>query len=169
MPAWPPGASRSIDDRPQALRRAVDGRGQPRRSGADDHRVVLGRGRLGAKPEQLGQPAKPGPLDGLAVDDADDGNVLRGRNRCRPTGRQHPARLGLSTEADLVAIEEAPQLPAGRVPAVPETTARVVGAPTARPWRPPDPPMRFLESLPISFATSGELPRLRGNRGARSA
>ena len=43
-------------DRAQALRRAVDGRGQAGGPGADDHRVVLRRGRLGAEAEQLGHP-----------------------------------------------------------------------------------------------------------------
>ena len=58
-------------DRPQPLRGAVDGRGEPGRPGADDHRVVLRGGRLGGEAEQLGHPAELRPHDGLAVDDAD--------------------------------------------------------------------------------------------------
>ena len=46
------------DDRAQALRCAVDGRGQAGRAGAHDHRVVLRGGGLGAEAEQLGHPAQ---------------------------------------------------------------------------------------------------------------
>ena len=111
----------SLDrDRPQALRRAVDGRGQARRSCTDNHRVVLGRPCLRAKAEQLGQPAKAGPLDGRAVDDANDENILRRRNGCAPPVASIRRVWIYPVEADLVAIEEAPHLPAVRVPAVPE-------------------------------------------------
>ena len=48
-------------DRAQALRCSVDGRGQPGRARADDHRVVLGRLGLGREAEQLGHPAELRP------------------------------------------------------------------------------------------------------------
>ena len=87
----------SLDrDRPQALRRAVDGRGQARRSGTDNHRVVLGRPCLGAKPEQLGQPAEP--VAGSTVVPSTNAND---RVRpppagmpVRPTGRPAPGASG---------------------------------------------------------------------------
>ena len=107
-------------DRPQALRRAVHGRRQPGRPGADDHRVVLRGGRLGGEPEQLGHPAELRPHDGLAVDDPDRGPVVVRRAARRPTARPRPARRAEPPERDLVAVEEAPQLGAGRVPAMPD-------------------------------------------------
>ncbi len=107
-------------DRAQALRRPVHGRGQPGRAGADDHRVVLGGARLGVDPEQLGHPAQLGPDDGLAVDDPDRRPVLLGGQGAAPLlGRV--GSLGREPlEGDLVAVEEAAQLGAGRVPAVPD-------------------------------------------------
>ena len=83
-PGLPAGRLALDHDRPQALRRAVDGRGQPGRTGADDHGVVLGRLRLGGEPEQLRDPAQLRPHDGLAVDDADRRVVVR-RPAARPT------------------------------------------------------------------------------------
>ena len=108
------------DDRPQALRRSVDRGGQARGTRADDDGVVLRALGLGSEPEQLGDPAKLGPDDGLAVDDADRRAVLVRRQRPAPhllrvrRVRRHPP------EGDLVAVEEAAQLGAGRVPAMPD-------------------------------------------------
>ena len=63
------------DDRAQPLRRAVHRRGEAGGAGADDDRVVLRGARLGAEAEQLGDPAEARPDHGLAVDDADGGQV----------------------------------------------------------------------------------------------
>ena len=57
------------DDGSEALRRPVDGGGQARGAGADDHGVVLGHLGLGAEPKQLGHPAQLRADYGLAVDD----------------------------------------------------------------------------------------------------
>ncbi len=81
-------------DRAQALRRPVNGRGQPRRPAADDHRVVYGRGRLGAQPQQLGDLARLRPRGGLAVDDANRRTIRFRRAADRPISRRRPARPG---------------------------------------------------------------------------
>ena len=80
-------------DRPQPLRRAVDGRRQAGRAGADDHRVVLGGRRLRAQPEQLGDAAQLRPHDGLAADDPDHRAVAVVRQRSAPLLRR-VRRLG---------------------------------------------------------------------------
>ena len=122
-------------DRPQALRRAVDGGGQAGRPCADDDRVVVGGLRLGAKPEQLGDPAKPRPHDGLAADDADRRKVVLRRSGPSQVGRV--VGVGLSHVADLVAVEEAPQLGARASHRWPRTIARGGGGSAARPPEPP--------------------------------
>ena len=106
------------DDRAQALRGAVDGRGQAGGPGADDHRVVLGRGGLGREAEQLGDAAQLRADHGLAVDDADRRAVALGRQR-PPHCSAASGTSGVShLKRDLVAVEEVPQLGAGGVPAV---------------------------------------------------
>jgi hypothetical protein len=142
-------------DRAQPLRRSVHGRGQARRARAHDNRVVIGPGRLGAEAEQLGHPAVVRSYHGLAVDHADRRHVFFGGQRASPplfrirrVGRQPPER-------DLVAIQEAPQLGAGCIPAMPDhdrSRRRRLGrealqsAPTAHP---------VAASRPTSVATSG--------------
>ena len=111
----------SLDhDRPQALRRAVHGRGEAGGAGADDDRVVVRRGRLRAEAEQLGHAPQLRPRHRPAVDEADDREVAVARKRPAPALRGvgllrlHPG------ERDLVAVEEVPQLRAGGVPAMPD-------------------------------------------------
>ena len=107
-------------DRPQALRGAVDRGREAGRAGADDHRVVLGCGRLGAEAEQLRDAAKLRPHDGLAADDADRRQVVARRQRAAPL-LGGVGLVGLEPgERDLVAVEEAPQVGARRVEPVPD-------------------------------------------------
>jgi hypothetical protein len=105
-------------DRPQPLGGAVDRGGQAGRPGADDHDVVLGGGRLRREPEQLGHTAQLGPDDGLAVDDADGRAVHLGRQRAAPLLRCVGRIQRDPPEADLVPVEEAPQVGAGRIESV---------------------------------------------------
>ena len=118
MPAWPPGASRSITivrRRSDALCTAAASPAGPR---TDDHRVVLRGVRLGVELEQLGDPAQLRPHDGLAVDDADHRAVSLGRQRAAPL-LDRIVRVRLEPgERDLVAVEEAPQVGARSVPAI---------------------------------------------------
>ena len=97
-------------DGSQALRRAVDGCRQAGRPGADDHGVVLGRGRLGGESQELGHAAQPGSHHRLAVDDAQHGAIVALRQRALPmVGRVR--RAGLEpAERDLISIQEVPEL-----------------------------------------------------------
>jgi hypothetical protein len=105
-------------DRAQSLRGAVHRSRQSCRARADDHRVVLGRVRLGVEIEQLGDSPWLRAHDGLAVDDADHRAVGLGWQRAAPL-LDRVVRVGLEPgERDLVAVEEAPQLGARGVPAV---------------------------------------------------
>ena len=123
-------------DRAQALRCAVHGGGQPRGAGADDHRVVLGGGGVGGEAQQLGHAPQLRAHHGLAVDDADRRADPRRPAAGRPMlGRIR--RVGRDPlEGDLVAVEEAPQLRAGRVPAWPTTIARGGGGSAAMALQP---------------------------------
>ena len=143
-------------DRAQALRRAVHGRGQPGGPGADDHRVVLGRRRLGAEAEQLGHPAELRPHHGLAVDDADRRAVVRRPAAGRPTARPRPARPGV-THLNVIWLRSRKRRSSAQEASqrCPTTIARGGGGSAARPCSPPRPPIRWLASLPTSFATSG--------------
>ncbi len=143
-------------DRAQALRRAVHGRGEPRRAGADDDRVVLGRGRLRRQAEQLGDPAVRGTHDGLAVDDAD-------RRESPSGGSGPPHSLAASGASDVSHLNvtwlrsrnwrSSARLgvPRGALPRSPAAG----GGFAARPWRPPEPLIRLLASRPTCSATSG--------------
>jgi hypothetical protein len=104
-------------DRPQSLRGAVDGGREPRRPPADDQRVVLRVVRLGVEPEQLGDTPQLRADDRLAVHEPDDRLVILARQRAAPAlGGIRRVRLQ-PRERDLVPVEEAAQLAAGRVPA----------------------------------------------------
>ena len=101
-------------DRPEPLGRAVHGSCQAGRPRADDHRVVVRGRRLGRDVEELGHPPKLRPYDGLAVHDANGGKVTVGR-QCAPLLRIGGHVRLQPSGADLVAVEEAPQLRAGGV------------------------------------------------------
>ena len=98
----------------------MHGRRQPGGTGADDHRVVLRSVRLGVELEQLRDPAQLRPHDGLAADDTDRRPLVRRRQVASPLlGRV--VGFGLEPgERDLVAVEEAPQVGARSVPALPD-------------------------------------------------
>ena len=145
------------DDRPQPLRRAVHRGGEPGRAGADDHRVVLGvlparcRGRAARRRGEAaaGRPScrrRPGSRAGR-----------RRRAAGRPTARPRPASSGVSQlKRDLVAVEEAAQVRALRVPPLPDDgRARRRRRRRRAPAGPASPLMRWLASLPTSCATSG--------------
>jgi hypothetical protein len=106
------------DDRPQSLGGAVDGGREAGWPGTDDHRVVFGGGGLGVHAEQVRDPAQARPHRGLAVDDADRRPVFGVRQWAFPQLRFVSRLAGDPAEGDLVAVEEAAQLGAGRVPAV---------------------------------------------------
>ena len=120
MPAWPPGASRSItivrspSDAPYT---AAARPGGPR---TDDHRVVLRGRRLGRDVEQLRHPPQLRPHGGLAVHDANGGEVALGRQRARPLLRIGGHVRLEPSEPDLVAVEEPSQLRARSVAAMAE-------------------------------------------------
>ena len=107
------------DDGTQALGRSVNRRGQPGGSGADDHRVVLGRLGLGADVEQLGHPAELRAHHGLAVGDAADHGAILGRRQpaipllLRPLGLRRVR--GQPADRDPVALEEAAQVGTGAI------------------------------------------------------
>ena len=97
-------------DRAEALRRAVHRRRQAGGAGADDHRVVLGCGRLCFEAEQLRDPTRLRPHDRFPVDDADHGAVAFRRQGPAPL-LDRVRLVGLKPgERDLVPVEEAPQL-----------------------------------------------------------
>ncbi len=116
-------------DRREPLRRAVHRGREPGGPGADDHRVVLRGGGLRGEAEQLGHPAQLRPHHGLAVDDADHGAIVVGRQRRRPTGSAASGASGvIHRERDLVAVEEAPQLRARRRPSGGRRRSRAAAA-----------------------------------------
>jgi len=116
-------AARSIPldhDRPQSLRRAVDGCCEPGRSAAHDHRVVLRGRRLRLEPEQIRDSPVLWPHHGLAADRADRRQVVVGEDGAAPLlGDVRLVRLQ-PLERDLVAVEKAPQFRARTIPLVPE-------------------------------------------------
>ena len=126
MPAWPPGASRSttiVRSPSEAPYTAAASPAGPAPTMTVSYSAADG---LGAEPEELGDAAKLRPHDGLAVHDADHRAVVVGGERAAPALRG-VRRVGHEPlEADLVPLQEAPQLGAGRVPAVAEDE---------RPWR----------------------------------
>ena len=99
---------------------------------------------------------------------------IAGQSSSAGAGRpSSSAASGASGEShlkrDLVAVEEAAQLGAGGIEAVPDddrARRRRVGG---EPCSPRGPDMRSAASLPTSFATSGAPRRRRGSRAARSA
>ena len=107
-------------DRSKPFGRTVDGSCQSGRSRAHDHRVVL-RGRRHRRDiEELGDAAQRRPHDGLPVDNPNHRIVVLVRQRSLPL-LQIGRNIGLKpAEANLVAIEEAPQIRARRIPAVAE-------------------------------------------------
>ena len=119
-------------DRAQPLRRAVHGGREPGRPGADDHGVVLGRGRLGAR----GRAARPPGAAAAAPPSCRRRRGSRGQSSSAGSGPPHcSAASGVSgvdpPEGDLVAVEEVAQLRAGGVPAVrrPRSRAAAAGRP----------------------------------------
>ena len=116
-------------DRPQPLRRAVHGRGEARGPGADDDRVVLrGRGSV------------PRPSSSATRRSCGRTTVLPSRSRiagrsASAAAARRPRRSSASgvvgrepLEADLVAVEEAPQLGAGAGPSGARPRSRAAGA-----------------------------------------
>ena len=82
--------------------------------------------------------------------------VAAGRERSRPLVRFGGHVRLEPAEADLVAVEEAPQLPPGRVPLVGRGRSPCTGAGTdAAPGRPWGPPSRFMARRPTWTPTSG--------------
>ena len=143
-------------DRAQALRRPVHGGGQPRRPAADDHRVVLGRGRLGAQPEQLGDLARAAAARrSCRRRRGSPGSPLR-----PGSGPPHSsAASGASGVTHVKVIwlrsrkwRSSAQAGSQRSPT---TIARGGGGSAAMACSPPEPPIRWLASLPTSFPTSG--------------
>ena len=116
-PAWPPGASLLDDDRPQALRGSVHGGGQARWGPRRRSRCRTRGRRLGAEAEQLRHAAV------LSADHVLPSTTRIAAGPPRPAGAA-PRGLGIRRvgreppERDLIAVEEAPQLGAGRVPAM---------------------------------------------------
>ena len=129
-------------DRAQTLGRAVDGRGEPSRAGADDDGVVLGGGGLGGEAEQLRHPAQLRPDDRLPVDHPDRRAVVGGRHRAAPLLGGVRRVGGDPLEADLVAVEEVPQVGAVGIEAVSDherARRRRVGGDALQPARPRHP------------------------------
>src|SRR5262249_51044077 len=93
-------------DRPEPLRRSINGRGEPGSTGTDDHDVVLGIDGLRREAEQFRDAPQLWPHDGLAVDDADRGMVLTLRQRLAPLSLRIRVVGRNPSEADLVAIQE---------------------------------------------------------------
>ena len=105
-------------DRAEALRRAVHRCRQAGGTGADDHRVVLGCGRLCVEAEQLRDPTQLRFHDRFPVDDADHGAVVLRRKAPAPL-LDRLRLVGLKPgERDLVPVEEPPQLRAPAIPAI---------------------------------------------------
>ena len=142
-------------DRPEPLGRAVHGGCQAGGPGTDDHRVVLRGRRLGRDVEELGHPTQLRSHDGLAVHDANGGEVALGRQRARPLLRIGGHVRLEPSEPDLVAVEEAPQLRAGGVQRWPRTIALNGAGADARACRPLAPPSRLFARRPTRSATSG--------------
>ena len=158
------------DERAQALRRAVDRGGEARGPGADDDRVVAGVLGLRAEVEQVGDAAVARPDHGLAVDDAERRQVVLLGERAAPQLLRVGDVRGDPAERHLVAVEEAAQVGALRVPAVAEddgARGRRVGgealqaaqAATSGARRAARPPCR----------RRGRPPRPRGSRAGRGA
>ncbi len=110
MPAWPPGASRSIT----IVRRPSDAPYTAAASPAGPAPTMTvsysaATGSVG-KPEELGHAAQLRSHHRLAVDDAQHGTVVVLRERAVPMiGRVR--RAGLEPpERDLVSVEEVPEL-----------------------------------------------------------
>ena len=111
LPAW----RLAFDhDRPEALGRAVHGGCEAGRPRTDDDRVVLRGRRLRRDVEQVRNLPKLGSHDRGAVDQANRGVVTLGRQRAPFLRVGVHVRLE-PFEADLVAVEEAPELRAGGV------------------------------------------------------
>ena len=166
----PAGRLALDDDRPQALRGAVDGRGQAGRAGADDHRVVLRVLGLGAEAEQLGHPAEPRPDHGLPADEPDRRQVGVGRRRAAPHLGGVGRVRGEPPEGHLVAVEEAAQLGAVPRPSGGPRRSRAAAAarrpgPAARARRPCG-GSRACRPPPRGRAPG---PRPRGSRAPRGA
>jgi hypothetical protein len=103
------------DDRPQALRGAVHGRGETRRPAPDDDRVVLGHRRLRLQPQQLRDTAELRLHDCLPIDHADRRQVGVGRHRASPLLVDVRLVCLEPLERDPVAVEKAAQLAARRI------------------------------------------------------
>ena len=142
-------------DRPEPLGRAVHGGCQAGGARADDHRVVLRGRRLGRDVEQLGHLPKLRPHDGLAVHDANGGEITLGRQRTRPLLRIGGHVRLEPSEPDLVAVEEAPQLRAGSVPPMAEDDRPERGRRGRAGLQTLAPPSRSFARWPTRSATSG--------------
>ena len=95
-------------DRLQSLGCAVHGGCKAGRPRTDDDRLVLRGSRFGRNVEELGHPPKRRSPGGLAVHDADGGEVALGRQRARPLLRIGGHVRLEPSEPDLVAVEETP-------------------------------------------------------------
>ncbi len=133
-------------DRPEALRRPVHGGCEACRPGADDHGVVLRQCRLGRNLEQLRDAPQLRPEDDLvAVDDPNRRLVVFVRDVTSPMcGFGGHVRLQ-PAERNLVPVEEAPELRAGRIAAASEHDGAERGrcrGPRLEPFRPREPVVR---------------------------
>ena len=143
------------DDRPQPLRRAVDGRGEPRGPGADDHGVVLGGRGLGRRGRAARRPgAAAAARRSCRRRHESPGSRLRPGAR-RPTARTR-RHVGLEpAEAIWLRSRKRRSSVHAASHRWPSTIARGGGGSAAMPCRPAGPPIRLLASLPTCSATSG--------------
>ena len=165
-------AARSLpldDDRLQAFRCSVDGCGEPRRTRAHDHCVVLRGLRLGTEVEQLGHSAVMRSYHGLAADDPDRRPVRLGRQgaaqRSSASGASGVSHLNvtwLRSRNRRSSAQEASQRCS-------TTMARGGGGSAAIPCSPRVPPIRSAASLPTSSRHPAPRPQRRGSREARAA
>ena len=100
----------------EPLGRPVDRRSQAGGPGADDHRVVLRRLRLGAQLQQLRDTSQSRADHRLAADDADRRQVGVLWERAVPVVDRARIVRRDPAERDLVAVEEAPEVRAAGVP-----------------------------------------------------
>ena len=108
-------------DRAQALRGAVHGGGEAGRPAADDDRVVLRGGGARLQPEQLGDVAAAAGRTSVVPPPARSAGSRSSGGSAPPQRSAASARVRRQpVERDLVALEEAAQVGAGGVPALPD-------------------------------------------------
>ncbi len=144
-------------DRAQALRRAVH-----RRRPGPPARRRRSRCRTRRRPARSARPSSSATRRSCGRTTVLPSTTrIAGQSPSAGSGPPHCSRgvrgVGLQPpERDLVAVEEAAQLRAGRVPAVADARSRAAaGGSAARPCRPRGPPIRLRASRPTSAPTSG--------------